>query len=666
MNVPVLLWMCAFLGSVIVARAQYQSVEWYDDRTAATGEVTLSAVIDQPSPAIGCGVPVTLTATVLGATELSWKRNGQFIEGATTNTFIANQPGTYTVVAVSLLCQLESAPVEVVLQSPLNAAIQTPQGSMACEGQTVLLQATGGDAQWQWYRDGVLLSDGVNSTYTAGVSGDYVLIGNESSPCSSASEAVHVVINPLPFATLVWEGNPILCAGESLMMVTTTEEHEVVSWYLDETPLSAGGNSFIASLAGEYLASITDTLSGCANSTNPLFLEVLPSQEVTIAAEEAFCEGASEVVAITAGEGVVQWFANGVAVPGATDVVLTIFEGGNYAAEITDANNCAIQSNEVSVNIYPLPDATLTLPEGSLGLCGSDDTLMVVAESGNAYEWFLSDIWIADEASAILEVTEPGDYAVRLTNVYGCVAISEVLNVPFFELPLIELTPSEEVNVCAGQAQLFETIPGIPGQYAWYLNGQIMDGEVSATLEAAASGSYAAEFTDENGCSAHTNSCMLQVLDVSTPVITDGGITTEGQLLLTDIASGHQWYLNGEMIPGATGASLLATQAGYYTCIAIEDICESGVSEPFLVVFGSVSENEAGVLLYPNPANEYAVLETATALNVGYSVYDISGRVVLSGMINNARTRLRVDTLSPGMYRLVLGNGRQKAFSIMR
>ncbi|MFM7234012.1 MAG: hypothetical protein ACKOZM_05430, partial [Flavobacteriales bacterium] len=82
-------------------------------RVQATGEAGLSVVIDQPSPAIGCGEPVTLTATVTGATEISWKRNGEFITGATTNTFVANQPGIYSVVAVSLVCQLESSPVEV-------------------------------------------------------------------------------------------------------------------------------------------------------------------------------------------------------------------------------------------------------------------------------------------------------------------------------------------------------------------------------------------------------------------------------------------------------------------------------------------------------------------------------------------------------------------------
>ncbi|MFM7725057.1 MAG: hypothetical protein ACKO7B_00005, partial [Flavobacteriales bacterium] len=121
MNTRGILWVFGFLLLACNLFGQHRAATAEVIRNA-TGEAGLTVAIDQPSPAIGCGEPVTLTATVTGATEISWKRNGEFINGATTNTFVANQPGIYTVVAVSLVCQLESSPVEVVLQSPLNAA----------------------------------------------------------------------------------------------------------------------------------------------------------------------------------------------------------------------------------------------------------------------------------------------------------------------------------------------------------------------------------------------------------------------------------------------------------------------------------------------------------------------------------------------------------------
>ena len=137
----------AFSQGLVIDTFQEESTT---DRIESS-EAALTAVIDQPSPVVGCGQPVTLTATITGALEISWKRNGEFITGATTNTFVANQSGIYTVVVVSLLCQLESAPVEVILESPLSAEILSPEGTSACQGDSVLLQATGGNAEWQWW-----------------------------------------------------------------------------------------------------------------------------------------------------------------------------------------------------------------------------------------------------------------------------------------------------------------------------------------------------------------------------------------------------------------------------------------------------------------------------------------------------------------------------------
>lgn len=659
------LWPCFLLVFGITTNAQFYSAAHTDDRVAATGEVTLTAVIDQSSPAIGCGVPVTLTATVLGATELSWKRNGEFIVGATTPTFIANQSGIYTVVAVSLLCQVESLPVEVILQSPLNASIETNAGNTACEGQSVILQATGGDAQWQWYRDGVALADGVNDTYLADMSGNYVVIGNESSPCASTSEGVTVVIHPLPVTTLIWENNPVICPGDSIMIISNPEANSVVFWYFDEALEQIGGATFIAYSAGDYLAAITDTLTGCSNSTNSLYLEVLPTQEVSIEAETSFCEGQSEVIVITAGEGMIQWYANGVVISGATDAILTIVEGGYYEAEITDANNCRSQSNGVNVETYPLPSTIFMINAESAGLCGTDDTLIVQVESGNAYEWYSSDVVIEGEVSASLEITEPGDYAVQVTNSYGCVAVSEVLNVPLFDATFVELNPVGEVNVCAGQYQLIETVANEPGTYTWYYNGLIMEGEVSTMIEASAAGTYSVLLTNDNGCVAQSASTTLMLLEVITPVIEDGGLTTEGQLLITDGASGHQWYLNGEMIPGATGESYLATSDGVYTVIAIEDVCESQLSEGFEVVLGGIGEGAAPIALYPNPTTGLIVFEHPLLTGAAYTIYTMSGRPVLSGFSSNMRMQLDMGMMSAGMYYMVTGTGEHVAFAVV-
>jgi hypothetical protein len=240
--------------------------------------------------------------------ELSWLRNGEYIDGATTNTFVANQSGTYTVIAVALTCQAQSLPVEVIIESPLNASIFLPSGNTACEGESVELQALGGSAQWQWYFEGSAIPGATNQNYLAQASGSYSVVGNESSPCSSASAPVQVVINTLPEVLLVWDGNPTICAGESIAIVASLSGVEQLEWYYNGALVSIGEGTFDASLGGEYNAIATNVLTGCSSETNSLTLAVLPAQNIVIAAigGTSFCEGQSAVLELTQGIGTVK------------------------------------------------------------------------------------------------------------------------------------------------------------------------------------------------------------------------------------------------------------------------------------------------------------------------------------------------------------------------
>jgi hypothetical protein len=124
--------------------------------------------------------------------------------------------------------------------------------------------------------------------------------------------------------------------------------------------------------------------------------------------------------------------------------------------------------------------------------------------------------------------------------------------------------------------------------------------------------------------------------------------------------------LNGQEISGATGNSYLATEDGVYTCIAIEDVCESPLSAGFEVVLGGVLEESIALKLYPNPAQDFIVIDYPLWIGTPFSVYDVAGREVLSGVTTNARTTVDVGNLAVGMYRLVFAEGEQISFSVVR
>jgi hypothetical protein len=651
----------------LIASAQHSAVDQEPEREAASGEAGLTASIDQPSPVIGCGEPVLLTATITGATEISWKRNGEFINGATTNTFIANQSGIYSVVAISLTCELESPPVEVTLESPLSASILTPFGNSACTGSVVQLSATGGTAQWQWYRDGEALTDGVGETYNASVPGNYVVVGNEGSPCASISAPVLVSILPLPDVLLVWEGNPSICPADSLLISAQLEPEEDILWFYEELMVASGSGSYFASASGAYHAVITNSATGCSAVTNSLMLEVLPGQEVIISDADgaAFCIGQTGLINLSAGIGTIQWLLNDVPILAATGSSLTVAQAGTYSAVVTDENGCESESNSVTMEVIPLPNTSLIF-EGNGFLCGSDDTLTVSVEGGNSYEWFAEGVALENQNEPTLNITQPGEYSVVVLNSFGCLAVSQPLMVEEVSLPELTLEPAGIINLCEGQVLFFEALAPSAIQYAWYLNGSIISEASNSYFEAYEAGEYAVGIADNNGCEMLSASSSLQILSVQTPVIIDGGITQEGQLLLTDDASGHQWYLNGESIDGATGASYLATEDGLYTVISIEDICESPMSEGFQVFLGTVDASSSSWSLYPNPCSDFLILENAELPGVSVSIYDLSGRLIWREKANQSRLRLDISGLGTGMYQVVTDTGHRVSFSVVR
>ncbi len=640
---------------------------------ASTGEAGLSVVIDQPSPVIGCGQAVTLTATITGANGIAWLRDGEYIDGATTESYVANQSGIYTVIVVSLLCQLESAPVEVIILSPLNAQIQAAAGTSACAGDAVILEASGSGAGsaviWQWYRDGEIITGADQEEYQATQAGNYTVVGNEGSVCASTSAPVGVEIYPLPSVNLTWSGIPTVCEGDSLALIANVLDNQQINWYHDENLLAGEStNTLLASAAGEYHAVVMQTTTGCEAMTASVYLEYLPQQLVSIVANgpTSFCAGSQVQLSIGDGTGVIEWLNNGAPIADSTGLLLSVFESGLYTAGITDVNGCQRLSNSIEIVVDVLPSGALSVENNWPVLCGQD-TLFITAASGNAYVWLLGDSVLLGEESAVLQVSAPGSYSVELTNTSGCIALSQAIEVLSFEAPVVLMEPAGSVNICAGQTQLLDVQASAALSYTWLLDGVEFVTDFVNALDVSQAGVWTAMVVDENGCSAVSDALNLSVLDVVTPVIVAGALTLDGQLLLSDDAAGHQWFLNGETIPGATSSEYLATEDGIYSVVSIVDVCESEVSAGFEVVLGVItSPLLVGLSIYPNPCTDQLRVMFNQGQGSAYRIYDASGSVVYSGVITQVQTTVDVQFWSAGIYSVVTEQGVRAAFTVVR
>ena len=140
-----------------------------------------------------CGAgSVSFSVNAEGDCEYEWCRNNYRTQWGNTQ-FSASTPGAYQVEVISNGCASLSDPLEVVVHSLPDAAVQMVGESTFCAGGSVLLNA-GAQAGviYNWYRGEELLEEtGISLTVTE--SGSYSLVARNEN-CSNSSLAVEIEV----------------------------------------------------------------------------------------------------------------------------------------------------------------------------------------------------------------------------------------------------------------------------------------------------------------------------------------------------------------------------------------------------------------------------------------------------------------------------------------
>jgi hypothetical protein len=151
-------------------------------------------------------------------------------------------------------------------------------------------------------------------------------------------------------------------------------------------------------------------------------------------------------------------------------------------------------------------------------------------------------------------------------------------------------------------------------------------------------------------------------------------ITQNGTILSSNIASGNQWYFNGNAISGATGQTYAATRSGNYRVdVSLGSGCISQ-SANFVYVILAVnpgSDNDIGLVVFPIPTttanNQLNIVFSAkTATTLDLSLINSAGQTDYSNKqalaAGNFSTVIDVSHMVPGTYVLKILLG-QKVYS---
>jgi hypothetical protein len=129
-----------------------------------------------------------------------------------------------------------------------------------------------------------------------------------------------------------------------------------------------------------------------------------------------------------------------------------------------------------------------------------------------------------------------------------------------------------------------------------------------------------------------------------------------GGTLTTGIFTSYQWLFNGRAISGATLPAYIADSSGNYQVVVTGSNGCSDTSAVFTFKTERISANgiAMNIRLYPNPGNGSFMLETQHCTGDEFTIYDVSGRVVLKELVKSGRQLINPRQAARGICFLSL------------
>jgi hypothetical protein len=229
--------------------------------------------------------------------------------------------------------------------------------------------------------------------------------------------------------------------------------------------------------------------------------------------------------------------------------------------------------------------------------------------------------------------------------------------------PMSVIANSFPSTVCeGGSSQLVAIVNGGSGNYTYqwspatYLDDPTSPMPVSTPL---------ADITYTVTINDGTNSITSGAVALSVvPRPTAPVISQSGSQLISSASGGNQWYINGNLIPGATGQSYTPQASGDYTATVAGagGLCTSAPSNSITWLLTGQAETAGGLnwTLFPNPAREAFSVVFAEPMIHPFilTLTDAFGResLRLTGVPSSSSVVVPVSHLAPGVYWCTIQN----------
>lgn len=379
----------------------------------------------------------------------------------------------------------------------------------------------------QWYINGIPSLNDTLESINAIQSGDYFcrmtnICGNFDSHTLTvnSSNFRHTIITlsqSLPYYSwCTTSSTPYIQAS------TSTVGNYIYHWFVNGVPISQPNSArTIINQFGNYLCVIGDS---CGSDSAVINIPNIPLPGI-IGNTTVCTPGDSTRLSAGLGLNNIQWYRNGVAIPGATSNEIYVNQSGTYHFTFF-LNGCQLfinsRSEDVVVNPSPVPTVA-NLSAANTNICFNQQTTLTFQPSGYTYIIRRNGLYFNSTSLTSMATIHGGDYDFFITNHCDTVFSNTISLV---ELPPMQphLELGSDTTVCNTQQIRLDAGPGF-SSYHWNTgssNQWIIASTISVGID---SNYYLVTVTDSNNCMV-TDSRKI-IFDICAGILENNGHITE-------------------------------------------------------------------------------------------------------------------------------------------
>lgn len=291
---------------------------------------------------------------------------------------------------------------------------------------------------------------------------------------------------------------------------------------------------------------------------------------------------------------------------GASTASINVTASGTYTVTVASARGCKkFFTQVVTVNTPATPVVT----PSATSFCAGSTGVTLNSTAANSYAW--------SNGSSTQQISTAiaGNYTVTTTDANGCTAASAPIQITQNNAVVPAITASGSTSFCTGDN--IDISVSNPSQFASFLWS---NNATTNTINVDATGSYSVTTTDNNGCTAISNTITTNVSNAPSPTIAANGAIAfcqnDSVVITSTAGEAYLWST------GATTQSIVVKTSGTYTVTVTNDAnpcLGAGTSNSITV---NVTTNPTASFTQTTGNNSYSIVFNNTSTNATSYLWD--------------------------------------------